>query len=137
MSERIIVMTPGEKLVVHSQDPMETRMLRSDLARSIAVATTMASALLRAKEIAIEFAHTCNQMSHQRFALLQDELRNLGVGVTDTATKCAKSAALYEKLRVLNPRQFAALWAENITTGVPFDDLVERGPIDNETSTPL
>lgn len=33
--------------------------------------------------------------------------------------------ARYETLRTLNPRQFADLYAKNIKTSTPFDELVE------------
>ena len=39
-----------------------------------------------------------------------------------------KKAALYEKLRRMNPREFAELHKKNIETGVAFDELVERWP---------
>jgi len=32
----------------------------------------------------------------------------------------------YEFLRTLNPREFAELWNENLTTGKPFDTLVDE-----------
>lgn len=35
-------------------------------------------------------------------------------------------SARYEYLRQLNPQQFRQLFSENITTGVPFDTLVDR-----------
>ena len=35
------------------------------------------------------------------------------------------AAKRYEILRTLNPRQFADLYARNIETGVPFDELVD------------
>ena len=34
----------------------------------------------------------------------------------------------YEKVRKLNPAQFADLWKENLTTGVHFDILVDQLP---------
>lgn len=37
-----------------------------------------------------------------------------------------KGHARYEHVRMLNAREFSALYRENITTGVPFDDLVDR-----------
>lgn len=32
----------------------------------------------------------------------------------------------YEALRTLNPRQFADLYAKNLETGTPFDELVDQ-----------
>lgn len=32
----------------------------------------------------------------------------------------------YEKVRKLNPRQFKEIYEENIKTGVPFDELIDR-----------
>ncbi len=32
----------------------------------------------------------------------------------------------YEKLRKLNPRQFAELYGVNLNTGKPFDELVDE-----------
>lgn len=37
-----------------------------------------------------------------------------------------KGHARYEYVRMLNAREFGALCRENITMGIPFDDLVDR-----------
>lgn len=39
-----------------------------------------------------------------------------------------KKADLYEKLRRMNPREFAELYRKNIEAGVAFDELIERWP---------
>lgn len=39
-----------------------------------------------------------------------------------------KKAALYEKLRRMNPREFAELHKKNIETGVAFDELLDKWP---------
>jgi len=37
-----------------------------------------------------------------------------------------RAAARYEVLRKLNPAQFKEIYEQNIKTGVPFDDLIDR-----------
>ena len=39
-----------------------------------------------------------------------------------------KKAELYEKLRRMNPREFAELHKKNIETGVAFDELLDKWP---------
>jgi len=39
-----------------------------------------------------------------------------------------KKAALYEKLRRMQPREFAELYRKNISTGVAFDELLDKWP---------
>ena len=39
-----------------------------------------------------------------------------------------KKARMYEKLRRMNPREFAELHKKNIETGVAFDELLDKWP---------
>ena len=39
-----------------------------------------------------------------------------------------KKAWLYEKLRRMNPREFAELHKRNIETGIAFDELLDKWP---------
>lgn len=45
-----------------------------------------------------------------------------------TQEEIRKKADLYEKLRRMNPREFAELYRKNISSGMLFDELVERWP---------
>ena len=45
-----------------------------------------------------------------------------------TEAEIRKKAELYEKLRRMNPREFAELYRKNISGGKKFDELVERWP---------
>ena len=46
--------------------------------------------------------------------------------ITSELTKHELGYERYEKLRKLNPRQFQELWETNLTTGQPFDGLVDK-----------
>ncbi len=39
----------------------------------------------------------------------------------------------YESIRRLNPRQFRELWSRNISTGTPFDELVDELVVKDHT----
>ena len=43
-------------------------------------------------------------------------------------SKTQDKTALYEKIRKLNPREFAELHKKNIETGVAFDELLDKWP---------
>lgn len=40
--------------------------------------------------------------------------------------EAVRAAARYELVRTLSPRDFSAMWTENLQTGKPFDDLVDE-----------
>lgn len=46
----------------------------------------------------------------------------------DDFNEIKKKAELYEKLRRMNPREFTELYRKNISSGMKFDELVERWP---------
>lgn len=46
--------------------------------------------------------------------------------VTAEFERIQTAAKRYETLRRLNPRQFADLYAKNLQTGTPFDELVDE-----------
>jgi hypothetical protein len=41
-------------------------------------------------------------------------------------TEARKNAARYEKVRIMNVSQFGDVWFKNISTGIPFDQLVDE-----------
>ena len=41
-------------------------------------------------------------------------------------TELRKAAARYETARRMNPGQWAAAWELNITTGKPFDEIIDH-----------
>ena len=45
-----------------------------------------------------------------------------------TEAEIRKKAELYEKLRRMNPSEFTELCRKNISSGIEFDELVERWP---------
>jgi hypothetical protein len=45
--------------------------------------------------------------------------------VRDCVQRAIEASARYEKVRCLNPREFAALYESNIRDGTPFDTLVD------------
>ena len=46
----------------------------------------------------------------------------------DMLIELASKAALYEKLRRMNPQEFTELYRKNISTGVAFDELLDKWP---------
>ncbi len=43
----------------------------------------------------------------------------------------------YQKVRVMNPTMFEALYTESLATGIEFDELVDKVKISEEISKPL
>lgn len=45
-----------------------------------------------------------------------------------TEVEIRKKAELYEKLRRMNPREFTELYRKNISSGMKFDELLDKWP---------
>ena len=61
------------------------------------------------------------------------ECHDKGIDPWQQASRAAtdelkKKAALYDNLRVLTPQEFTELYRKNISTGVSFDELLDKWP---------